>query len=115
MAYTPRQTQDYERQIRMSFAAKNTAKFEKKLPLEVQILACFPVPQNTGKKLKEAMLTGEILPTKRPDSDNIIKIILDALNGFAYHDDAQICRICFAKMYAEKPETKVLIKNIEGT
>ncbi len=61
------------------------------------------------------MLNGEILPTKRPDGDNIIKVILDALNGFVYHDDAQICKIYFTKKYAEKPETKVLIKTIEGT
>lgn len=61
------------------------------------------------------MLNGEILPTKRPDGDNIIKVILDALNGFVYHDGAQICKIYFTKKYAEKPETKVLIKTIEGT
>ncbi len=60
------------------------------------------------------MLNGEILPTKRPDADNIIKIILDALNGSIYHDDAQICNIYFTKKYAEKSETKVLIKTIGG-
>ena len=42
-----------------------------------------------------------------------IKVILDALNGLAYRDDVQICRVYFEKMYAEIPETKVLIKNYE--
>lgn len=59
------------------------------------------------------MLKGDILPTKKPDSDNIIKIILDALNGVCYHDDAQIYSINFEKKYAEIPETKIIIKEIE--
>ena len=59
------------------------------------------------------MLNGDILPTKKPDLDNIIKIILDALNGVADHDDNQVCRGYFEKMYAENPEIKILIRNIE--
>ena len=62
--------------------------------------------------VKNSMLTGDILPTKKPDSDNIIKIILDALNGVAYWDDSQVCRVYFDKMYAENPETKIIIKEI---
>jgi Holliday junction resolvase RusA-like endonuclease len=41
------------------------------------------------------------LPMKKPDCDNIVKIILDALNGVAYTDDKQVvdvrCRKCYAK------------------
>ena len=113
MAYTPRQTIEYENLIRASYTAISKVKFEGNLPLEISILALFHIPQHASKKLKELMLNGDILPTKKPDSDNIIKIILDALNGVAYRDDSQICRVYFEKMYAEIPETKVLIKNYE--
>lgn len=41
------------------------------------------------------MLKGRLSPTKKPDADNIIKIILDALNCVAYRDDAQICKVYF--------------------
>lgn len=75
--------------------AVSRAFFEKSIPLEISILALFPIPQHASKKLKKLMLNGDILPTKRPDSDNIIKIILDALNGVCYHDDAQICQLYF--------------------
>ena len=51
--------------------------------------------------------------TKKPDSDNIIKIILDGLNGVCYHDDAQICRVIFEKKYAEIPETKITIMELK--
>ena len=36
------------------------------------------------------MLGGEIMPTKRPDGDNVIKVVLDALNGVAFHEDGQV-------------------------
>ena len=51
-------------------------------------------------------------PIKKPDSDNIIKIILDALNGVCYYDDAQICKVNFEKKYAEISETRITIKEI---
>ena len=51
--------------------------------------------------------------TKRPDSDNIIKIILDALNGVCYHDNAQICKVNFEKKYAGISETRITIKEID--
>ena len=60
--------------------------------------------------MKELMLNGTILPTKRPDVDNLAKIILDGLNGVAYRDDAQVCCIHFEKKYSETPETIVKIK-----
>ena len=86
---------------------------ERNLPLEISILALFPIPKYVSRKTKERMLNGRLFPTKKPDADNIIKVILDALNGLAYRDDVQICRVYFEKMYAEIPETKVLIKNYE--
>lgn len=93
--------------------AVSKVKFQKDEPLEISILALFPIPQHTSKRLRELMLNGDILPTKKPDSDNVIKVILDALNGVAYHDDAQICRVYFDKMYAENPEIRILIRNIK--
>ena len=52
-------------------------------------------------------------PTKKPDSDNIIKIILDALNGICYHDDSQVCKIYFEKKYSEIPKVEITIKEID--
>ena len=61
---------------------------ERNLPLEISILALFPIPKYVSRKTKELMLNGRLFPTKKPDADNIIKVILDALNGLAYIYDA---------------------------
>ncbi len=113
VTYTPRQTIEYENWVRASYTAVSRAFFEKNEPLEISILAFFSIPQSASKKLKKMMLTGEVLPTKKPDCDNLIKIILDALNGVCFHDDSQVCRIYFEKMYAEKPCVKVKIASIK--
>ncbi len=46
---------------------------------------------------------------QKSDIDNITKIVLDALNGIAYRDDSQVCRICFTKTYSENSRLKILI------
>lgn len=53
------------------------------------------------------MLKGNTLFTKKMNSDNIIKVILDALNGVCYYDDSQFCSIYFDKKYSEIPKIKM--------
>ena len=112
ITYTPKQTVDYENQIRSIYSKVANFKFERHVPLEVAILALFAPPKSVSQKVRALMLNGEIPPTKRPDADNIIKVVLDALNGVAFHDDRQVCKIYCEKIYAETPEVRVLIKNI---
>ena len=114
VAYTPAKTVNYETLVRLSYQQQiGCFVFDKDKPLRAVIRAFFPIPKSISKKKREQMRDLRILHTKKPDADNIIKVILDALNGLAYRDDVQICRVYFEKMYAEIPETKVLIKNYE--
>lgn len=113
VVYTPQQTVKYEKLVKASYVAESKIFFNENVPLEISIMALFPVPKSKSNGQKHLMLSGAIFPTRKPDSDNIIKIILDALNGVAYHDDSQVCKIFFEKRYAEVPEVKVIIKEIE--
>ena len=54
------------------------------------------------------MRSGIIRPTKKPDFDNIAKIICDALNGIAYKDDASIVSAIVEKYYADDDNPKVV-------
>ena len=59
------------------------------------------------------MEAGEIRPIKRPDWDNIGKLITDALiNNLAYHDDSQIVSCTVEKYYSEQPRVEVEIEEI---
>ena len=53
----------------------------------------------------------QILDTKKPDIDNLIKYVLDSLsgqNGF-FLDDNQVFTIYAEKIYSDKPRTEILI------
>ena len=54
------------------------------------------------------MLENSISPTKKPDIDNIVKVILDSMNKFAFKDDIQITKLEVEKRYGI--EEKICIK-----
>ncbi len=113
--YTPKETVQYENLVKMCFRdSANTKFFES--PLEASITAYYEIPKSTTKKNREAMILGKILPTKKPDIDNIAKIILDSLNGIAYKDDAQIVRCVVTKLYSKcgMPRVEVTIRKAGG-
>lgn len=68
--------------------------------MTLRIVARFLPPKSTSKKKQKQMLDGEILPLKKPDMDNIVKVVADALNGVAYNDDTQIVLVSAKKAYS---------------
>ena len=52
-------------------------------------------------------MAGKINPTKKPDCDNIVKTICEALNGIAYKDYQQITLAQIRKKYACVPRVNV--------
>ena len=96
--YTPRQTRDYERLVRWEYKTQGGPDFGRR-PLSVTIVARFPIPKKATKRDRAKMLAGYMVPTKKPDADNIAKAVCDALNGIAYQDDAQIVNLVVRKNY----------------
>ena len=47
---------------------------------------------------------------KRPDVDNLLKLVCDALNGVAWKDDSDIASTFAVKGYSEVPRTEIEIK-----
>lgn len=102
--YTPKTTTDYESFVRLCYMSQaGKAYFEKTKPVEMRITAYFKPAKSTSKSMLEKMLSFLLLPLKRPDMDNIAKIIADSLNKLAYHDDSQITDLYVRKRYAERP------------
>ncbi len=108
LTYTPDKTVAYEELTRSRYQdAANGFKFSDDAQVCVLITARYPIPKSKSKRIKAAMLAGQIKPTKKPDWDNIGKIVCDALNGIAYEDDSQIVLGQVAKVYSANPRTDV--------
>lgn len=109
--YTPKSTADYEKRIRNAFR-----EFQgewQKLPADcyayVKIRAQYPIPQSWSKRKKKEAIAGLIVPTTKPDGDNILKVVLDALNGLAYEDDRQVVKMGIIKVYGVNPGLMVQV------
>lgn len=99
--YTPRKTKDYEDEVRFCYRQEygDLMAFAVDEPVSATIIAAFGIPKSASKKCKVEMMAGRVLPTKKPDTDNIAKIVLDALNGLAYPDDKQVVELHVIKVY----------------
>lgn len=110
--YTPEKTRVFEEAIRYEFMASTSETmpvYGRETPLKAVIHIGTAIPKSYSKKKREACLVGELAPSKKPDIDNILKAIFDALNGYAYEDDAQIVEIIADKKYTESPYIEVTI------
>lgn len=106
--YTPNKTKDYEEWIKQSFFLKYPRFEILENRVSIEIIAYLKIPKNTSKVKTNEMLENKISPLKKPDIDNIGKIVLDALNKYVIKDDIQVSKINIEKKYSE--EEKLYIK-----
>lgn len=98
---TPSGTVEYENSVRLAWSRLEERGWFQGEALAVTIIAYYEIPKSTTKRDRGKIAAGELHPTKKPDADNIAKAICDALNGLAYHDDAQIVMLMVLKRYTE--------------
>lgn len=111
---TPKETVAYENLVKLEFERQcGAVHFPDGSQIRANIRAGYAIPKSASRKKRESMLAGDIRPTKRPDCDNVAKAILDALNGIAYRDDAQVCDIAVGKWYTEQPGVRVILEDTQ--
>lgn len=112
-SYTPDETVRYETLVRLSYQQAGHGKLSG--AIRAIIKAYFSIPKSVSKKRHGLMTENKILPvTVAKDTDNICKVVLDALNKIAYDDDRQVVEIHAYKFYAENPRVEVILEEIGG-
>lgn len=79
-------------------------------PVFVNIIAYMPVAKSLSKKAKADCYSWKNHPCKKPDVDNIVKGICDAMNGIVYKDDCQVCSLWVYKRFVSGPGTPPHVK-----
>lgn len=114
-AYTPKETVSYENLVKIQYQAQcGNYRYPDDVPLIVAIFVHIEPPQSASNIKKTRMLNQVEYPLKKPDVDNIAKIILDALNGIAYRDDKQVVTLLVKKSYAGESGVGVTISEVEA-
>lgn len=110
IAYTPKETVNYETALRLE--AATTMRREKRKPyhgpLKITVVAFLPIAASWSKKKRAEALANLIRPTCKPDADNILKM-LDGLNGIVWRDDSQIVEAHVSKLYSDQPRLVVSV------
>jgi Holliday junction resolvase RusA-like endonuclease len=92
------------------------AEFGKRSPfheaVEVVVNAWFPRPKSKTWKTRPMPSYRHI---KKPDADNVLKAVLDALNGLAWVDDAQVFSATVRKFVCSGecvPRCEIVIRGV---
>jgi len=106
-AYTPTGTRVAESNIVAVFQTHYPDFTPLDGPMAMTVIAYMSIPASASAKARVEMLAQRVWPTKKPDADNILKLVADALNGLAYVDDKNIVTAHFHKVYSDRPRLEI--------
>lgn len=113
--YTPSETVAYEKAVHAAYyEAGGNEETKCHGAVELLIKAYYGIPKTAPKSAKDMMLQGLRKPNRKPDIDNVIKIVMDGLTGAAYDDDKQVVSVSAMKIYGGEPRVEVWIEEVDG-
>lgn len=113
-AYTPARTRTAEADV-IALVADQAPPEPLSGPVRVWVDSFLPIPKSWSKTKTEAAALGEVRPTSRPDLDNLVKLVVDAMTRAGYwRDDSQIVEMGARKFYSHKPRTTARVEGREG-
>lgn len=110
--YTPKETRLYEAHVRDCYLREHPDAAPMTGPVCLVVLEARLRPATHLRKDGSRRASAPIYPVSRPDLDNIVKSILDGLNGIAWVDDAQVVEIRASKEYGDEAFVGVRIKGL---
>jgi Holliday junction resolvase RusA-like endonuclease len=96
-AYTPVKTRNAEAEICIAIRehVMKLGSFDAGVPLVLDATFYILKPKSKSKKV--------LMPVTRPDVDNYVKTLLDALNKYVIPDDSQVVTLRVRKRYGQTP------------
>jgi len=98
--YTDNKTIEYEKRIKALYLRHTD--YISLRSVKISMYVCFAPNKSDTKKNKAIKLMNKLWPKKKPDIDNVIKVVLDALNKTAYQDDTQVNEIHVIRHFDEE-------------
>jgi len=90
--YSDPKTKAYEQMLKTALSEKwDQLALPKDIPLKVEIVFYMQAPKKRTS----------FYPTNRPDLDNLLKSILDAMNGVIFEDDSSIVSLDASKRFSD--------------
>ena len=110
LVYTPTETRSYERDLAWAAKLAMGSRIPTRLPVALSLEAYLEIPSSWPRAKREAALESTLLPTGRPDADNLLKIAADALRGIVLADDASVVDASVSKRYSDDPRLRLEVR-----
>jgi len=111
--FTPGKTVSYESTVALAASQAMQGRELIDGPVRVLMRMTLIIPASWSRKKQEQALAGQIRPTTKPDADNVIKAIFDAINGVVWRDDVQVVELGVSKVYGAVPGVAVHVSPLE--
>jgi len=114
-AYDPEKSRRYKDALRQEVKDRMAGRAPLEGALVLQVRIYRSIPKAFSKKKADMAERGLLRPETRPDVDNYVKGIKDALNGICWKDDSQIVAYAepFGKYYSREPRVEVAVWRME--
>jgi Holliday junction resolvase RusA-like endonuclease len=109
-AYDPQKSRSYKERVRL--VAFDKIKQRLMGPIKMTVDIYRGIPKSWSKVKQTQAEQGYLKPTLKPDVDNYVKAIKDALNGIAYVDDSQVVVLFISKYYSREPRVEIQIEEV---
>lgn len=110
--YDPNKSKDFKRYVKL-VASQHAPKALLLGPLTMSVTVYKPSLKSFSKKKKAAAEAGTLRPITKPDVDNYVKGIKDAMKGVIWKDDSQVVDLLVSKFYSERPRIEVRIESLD--
>lgn len=106
--YTDAETASYENLVKTiaQEAMTGAALLEGPLSLHLSVLRLVPASWSVKKRAAADYCT------TKPDLDNVVKLVKDAMNKIVYADDSQIARLTAMKRYGDDELVMVTVETL---
>lgn len=96
--------------VKAEMIKQNVSIFDKAISMGLEF--GFKLPRNMTKAEKEMLKDNQFHNIKKPDLDNICKLVMDSLNKVAYVDDKLIVHLNAVKIFGEEDFINIKIEEI---
>lgn len=112
--YTPAKTRTYEGMIRTQAISAVGDQNPTESPVMLTLLCGYQIPKSWPRWKRDMALAGQIVPTVKPDTDNVLKAVKDALNSVVWRDDCQVVSTIKDKIYTDNPFVSIEVATVDA-
>jgi len=105
-SYTPQQTVVFENAVKLFARQAGVQMMAGPVSVSVGITRVMP---RSWSKARQREAISVRYATGKPDADNVLKAVMDSLNGISYRDDAQVAKIGVVRLWGEVEQVTVTV------